>query len=195
MNCHKFLDLMGRWRHLDGCPDTGTARSEQVGGHGRCLLRGFTQEEPWKPGSGKITVCQGGHFTTWLFKAVLDVGLAFLPWHPAQTYCRVFSQEGLKMFLNFNVGAHTECLEAPGQLNLDFFRWRDKGSPTIGHLEIVLCLSSYLKCRFILFTFGQISSWFSGLSSGFQLLGEHNFSSPETTEPPCRKSGAQHLDT
>lgn len=79
VSCYKFLDLMGRWRHLDGCPDTGTACSEQVGGHVRCLLRGFTQEPPWKPAIGKMTVCQGGHFTNCLFKFVIDEVLAFLP--------------------------------------------------------------------------------------------------------------------
>lgn len=67
-----------------------------------------------------MTVCQGGHFTNWLLKPMLDEVLAFLPWHPAQTHCRTFSQKGLKMFPHFHVGAHTAFLEAPGQLNSDF---------------------------------------------------------------------------
>lgn len=50
-----------------------------------------------------MIVCQGGHFTNWLFKMVIDEVLAFLPRRPAQIYCRTFSQKGLKMFPNFKL--------------------------------------------------------------------------------------------
>lgn len=72
--------------------------------------RGWPREvfAPWiftgtAPGSGKTTVCQGEHFTNCLFKLVVDEVLAFLPWHPAQSYCRTFSRKGLKTFPNSNV--------------------------------------------------------------------------------------------
>lgn len=55
------------------------------------------------PGSQEVGKGLCGHFTNWLFQLVIGEVLAFLPWHPARSYCRTFSQKGVKKFPNFNV--------------------------------------------------------------------------------------------
>ena len=65
-----------------------------------------------KPGNGKMTACQGGHFTYLLFKLIIHELLVFLGPNPdfllTESIDRKrFLQKGLKMFPNFGVGAHT----------------------------------------------------------------------------------------
>lgn len=107
-----------------GCPDSWTPHSEQVGGNMRCLLSGFTRQQPWK-------LLESQEMEKWLYakvgiSLVCCLNLSFMNcWFSFSSTslapnpdllltesidCKRCLQKGLKMFPNFSVGAHTECL-------------------------------------------------------------------------------------